>query len=106
MQDRPAAPSVFLERSSYRRRRLMDAQRLLPVLGLILWMVPLLWPTPADTDAEPVLMSEAIYYVFGVWVFLIVLGAVMWRQLGGSDLPGAPAATDADTETGTKTGPR
>lgn len=73
-------PTVFLERQSYRRRRMMDAARLLPLLGAALLALPLLWP---DTDqaavasgaVEPVRMSEAIFYVFGVWAGLIVLAA-------------------------------
>ncbi len=35
-------PPEFLERSSYRLRRLMDAARLLPVFGLILLLLPLM----------------------------------------------------------------
>ena len=35
-EDRPRRPSLFLERRTYRRRRLMDAARLLPLLGLLL----------------------------------------------------------------------
>lgn len=68
-------PSIFLERETYRRRRIMDAARLLPILGLALFAVPLLWPTPSDVAAsgEPVPMSSAVLYVFGVWAFLIVL---------------------------------
>lgn len=67
---------VFLERRSYRQRRLTDAARLLPVLGVLLWLVPLLWPQGgggAATGAEEVAavsMSDAVLYIFGVWVFL------------------------------------
>lgn len=80
----PGAPPVFLERRSYRRRRLMDACRLLPVLGLMLWMVPLLWPSRNDvpagqSGADPIAMSSAIIFVFAVWTILIVLGALLWR---------------------------
>lgn len=70
-QQRP----VFLERKSYRRRRLMDALRLVVLLGIVLWMMPLLWPTGSDAGAEPLSMSRALFYVFGVWVLLIALAA-------------------------------
>lgn len=63
-------PSIFLERRSYRLRRLMDALRLLPVLGGMLWMLPLFWPA-AESGQEAVAASTAITYVFGVWLFLI-----------------------------------
>lgn len=65
-------PPVFLERQSYRRRRLMDAARLLPILGAALFAVPLLWPTGG---AEGIRMSAAITYVFGVWAALILISA-------------------------------
>ncbi|WP_028958079.1 hypothetical protein [Sulfitobacter sp. 20_GPM-1509m] len=74
----PSSP-VFLERRSYRRRRLQDAQRLLPVLGMLLWMVPVLWPTRNETGH--ITMSAAIYYVFGVWCLLIGLSFGLWRGL-------------------------
>ncbi|MDG1130296.1 hypothetical protein ABWH93_19445 [Seohaeicola saemankumensis] len=64
---------LFLERRSYRQRRLMDAARLLPLLGALLWMVPLLWPrtqTVQSADAAAVSTSSAILYMFAVWIFL------------------------------------
>lgn len=67
--------SVFLERETYRRRRIMDAARLLPLLGMALFAVPLLWPRPGDPEAagDPVSMSAAVQYIFGIWAFLILL---------------------------------
>ena len=41
-------PPKFLARSSYRRRRIIDAARILPVLGLFIFLIPVLWH-PADT---------------------------------------------------------
>jgi hypothetical protein len=36
---------LFLERRSYRRRRMMDAVRILPLLCTLLFLVvPLMWP--------------------------------------------------------------
>ncbi|MWD28822.1 hypothetical protein E0K89_015170 [Aquicoccus sp. SCR17] len=64
---RPVRP-LFLERTSYRRRRAADAARLLPVLGLMLFAVPLLWPQEGEAAVRG---SRAIVYVFGVWVVLI-----------------------------------
>ncbi|QBF32563.1 hypothetical protein [Thalassococcus sp. S3] len=69
----PGGPSVFLERQSYRRRRLLDAARFLPVLGALLFAFPLLWPKPETGEA--VSMSSAMLYVFGVWAVLIGLAA-------------------------------
>lgn len=66
------ASTLFLERRSYRQRRLMDAARLLPVVGALLWLVPLLWP---QSGADPAMgagvsTSSAMLYIFGVWTFL------------------------------------
>lgn len=82
------APSrLFLERRTYRMRRLMDAVRMLPVLGLLLWMVPLLWPTSATMpvsapgpDAVAVSTGSALRFIFGVWLGLIGLALVLWLR--------------------------
>ncbi|GHH01994.1 hypothetical protein [Pseudodonghicola xiamenensis] len=63
-------PSVFLERQSYRRRRLMDAARLLPVLGALLFAVPLIWPRAGQPGA--VQSSHGVIYIFTVWAVLIL----------------------------------
>lgn len=77
---RKPAP-VFLERDNYRQRRMMDAVKLVAVLGAGLWMIPVLWPAPRDTPVEPVSMSDALLYIFGVWLFLIVVSAALATQL-------------------------
>ncbi|SFS47217.1 hypothetical protein SAMN04488040_0487 [Sulfitobacter marinus] len=79
MSNRPGSP-LFLARRSYRFRRLMDAVRLLPVLALALWMVPLLWPVP-DTGADPeITTSHTLRYIFGVWLGMILLALFLWRR--------------------------
>jgi hypothetical protein len=72
-------PPVFLERQSYRRRRLTDAARLLPLLGAALFSVPLLWPTADDAGAGITALptSAAITYLFSIWAALI-LGNVLF----------------------------
>ncbi|GAA6177894.1 hypothetical protein [Sulfitobacter pacificus] len=70
---------VFLERQTYRMRRLMDAVRLLPLLGVALWMVPLMWPLP-DAEGGGIAMSTALRYLFGVWLLLVVMRALLWRK--------------------------
>ncbi|MEX0340213.1 MAG: hypothetical protein AB3N11_14380 [Arenibacterium sp.] len=81
--DRPASRRLplFLERSSYRRRRLRDAARLLPILGVFLFFLPLLWPEQtSEAGGAPPAMSSAITYVFGAWAALILL-AVVFGQI-------------------------
>jgi len=84
---------VFLERQSYRRRRLVDVARLLPLLGVVLLLVPLLWPgsdpvAVANGSVQPMPMSRAITYIFAVWAILIT-GAVLFgiaaRAWGGDE---------------------
>lgn len=69
---------VFLERQTYRRRRLIDFIRMVPVIGAILWAVPLLWSTEAD---DRVATSDAIVFIFFVWFALVGLGCVLARAL-------------------------
>ena len=103
------APSVFLERQTYRRRRLMDAARLLPVLGALLFAVPLLWPAANDAGgAAPVPTSRAIRYIFVVWA-LLILGNVWFglltRGWSGAGRSGDPVdATDGTDGAGQEPG--
>ncbi|WP_420010590.1 hypothetical protein [Tateyamaria sp.] len=78
----PQQPPVFLERRSYRQRRLMDALRLLPIFGVLLWMFPLFWPATQDETAQaaPIPMSAAVIYVFVVW-FVLIASSFALRQI-------------------------
>jgi hypothetical protein len=73
----------FLERQSYRRRRLIDTIRTLPVIGGVLWAVPLLWRQSESADV--VMTSDAIIYIFSVWLLLVVGGGWLARSLKRSD---------------------
>ena len=64
-----ARPPVFLPEGRYRQKRVRDAAQLLPVLGVALLLVPLLW-TPSDAPGG-VGNAAALLYVFGVWAGLI-----------------------------------
>ncbi|WP_368085970.1 hypothetical protein [Tropicimonas marinistellae] len=65
---------VFLERDIYRRRRVMDAARLLPLLGAILMLLPMIWAPGEGT-------SSGVVYLFLVWAGLIVVAAYLERRL-------------------------
>ncbi|MCP4821681.1 MAG: hypothetical protein GY883_21060 [Shimia sp.] len=74
---------VFLERQTYRRRRLIDFVRMVPVIGAILWAVPLLWSTD---DGHSIATSKAVVYVFVVWLALVLLGGVLaWALRDSKD---------------------
>ena len=83
---------LFLERRSYRFRRMMDAVRFLPFFGLGLWMIPLMWSVPdatATADAG-MSMSRALVFVFGVWLALICAALLLWRHTRGGVDPATP----------------
>lgn len=94
-RDPTATQAMFLERESYRRRRLMDVARLLPLFGVFLLMIPLLWSgsdpagvTEGQTGAMP--MSKAITYIFAVWAALIaasLLFGIAARHWSGDEHP-------------------
>jgi hypothetical protein len=89
---RPQRP-VFLPPATYRRKRLRDAARLLPVLGAALLLVPLLW-TGSDAPGG-VGNAGALLYLLAVWAGLIVAAFLLSRVLAPDDGPGDPDGEDA-----------
>ena len=87
MAPRPAEP-VYLARESYRRRRLGDAARLLPVFGLVLLFLPGLLNATAT----------AMIYIFVVWAVLIVLVAVLSPRLSRTEPESGAARADRPPE--------
>ncbi len=94
----PRREPIFLERETYRRRRLIDAVRLLPLVGVLLFLGPLL-----GSGAAPRSTALGGLYVFSTWLGLIALTALLVRWLArapggvGSDplepdaAPGGPS---------------
>jgi len=74
---RPQQP-MYLARETYRKRRLMDAARLLPVVGAFLFAIPVLWAEPENPASETA--REAIF-VFLVWAGLIAGAFFLSRRL-------------------------
>jgi hypothetical protein len=94
-----AAPRepMFLGRETYRRRRVIDALRLLPVIGGFLFLVPLLGAGAGDRST-----AWGGVFLFAAWLGLIVASAVLVRLLarapgglGPETLDGEPGATGA-----------
>ena len=71
MPERP----LFLERASFRRRRLGDAARILPVLAMILMLVPVWW-MPASIS-----FATGAVWFFGLWAALIAGVFALHRAL-------------------------
>lgn len=84
---------LFLARQAYRRRRVLDAARILPLFGAALFMLPLL---RGGGEAEAKLSAGLVIWFFVAWAGLIGAGAVLARQIAaGVDDPGAPGAGPA-----------
>ena len=77
---RKTPPPIFLQRASYRQRRLRDAAKLMPFAGMILWAIPLAW---ARGDGSNDMGTAGLIYVFGVWVLLIILTALLASRVRG-----------------------
>lgn len=75
MAERP----IFLERASFRRRRLGDAARVLPVLGGLAVLLPVWWLPETFSFAAGMLS------LFGLWAGLILAVWVLHRALIRAD---------------------
>jgi len=93
---RRGKPPVFLERQSYRRRRVIDAARMLPFIGLLLWLIPLLWREEGEVAVRS---SSAILYLFGVWILLVAGAAVLSAKLAAQARDGTAEAEARPGET-------
>jgi uncharacterized membrane protein len=83
---KPPRQPLFVAPGTYRRRRLMDAARMLPVLGLGLMILPMLWAP--DTEGTRSTATDGIY-LFVIWGLLIAAAAMLAPRLGG-DTPEPP----------------
>ena len=77
---------IFLERESYRRRRLSDAAKLAPVLGAVVFLIPVLWAGSGST-------AGGLVYLFGAWAVMIFVVKLLSHRLrdaepkSGADTP-------------------
>lgn len=70
-----APKPLFLARSTYRRRRLADAARALPVFSALLLVLPLLWPGGAGA------LAYDLGYLLVLWLGMIFAAALLSRGL-------------------------
>jgi hypothetical protein len=89
------ARRLFLERRTYRRNRLQDAARLLPVLGAVMLFGPVFIRSEAEERATAGLDAWLVYF-FIVWAGLIVATFIVNRALMRVT-PGEEAAAAAAT---------
>lgn len=89
MPDRP----LFLERASFRRRRLGDVARVLPVIAMVAILLPVWWLP------ETFSFSSGAVWLFGLWAVLILLIWLLHRSLlraEATTIRASKAATDTD----------
>ena len=107
MTGRPGKEAVFLARGSYRQRRYRDLSRFAPVVGAVLFAVPLLWPRGTTPGVEPAATSGALIYIFTAWALLILSAFVLSRLIHYGDdedegeVPGPPPASPTAAAPGT-----
>ena len=82
---RPSAP-LFLARDVYRKRRLRDAARLVPILGMFLLILPVFWSHKAQTAGADWV------YVLAIWAGLIGLAALLAPGLSQPESGGESGA--------------
>jgi hypothetical protein len=70
---------LFLARAVYRKRRLRDGARMLPIFGFFLLILPMLWPNGAAGA------WSGWVYVFVVWAGLILAAGLISRALIGPE---------------------
>ncbi|MGX0977534.1 hypothetical protein ACSSVY_003267 [Roseovarius sp. MBR-51] len=80
----PERSPLFLARRTYRLRRLSDAARMLPIAGAVLFSLPLLWET------REVSTTDAMFYIFGLWIVLAVIAGVISTRLRPADTEDDP----------------
>ncbi len=82
---KPPRQPLFVAPRIYRSRRLRDAARILPVAGLVLMLMPMLW-APAGEAARSTARDGI--YLFVLWGALILAARLLAPRL--SDDPPGP----------------
>ena len=81
----------FLDAQSYRRKRMMDAARLLPLLGIFLFLLPILWQPRLTPEPDTV---HGVVYLFGAWTVLVIAARVLARIVMTEPDEGGPDDRD------------
>lgn len=84
-------PPLFLQPEPYRKRRLIDAARLLPVFGTFLFIVPLL----LVPRGEPGSTADVLIYVFLLWTLMILFSALINRYIKRAERATTPPSVIA-----------
>lgn len=78
----PQQPSPqFLDLKSYRRKRLIDAAKLLPVLGAVGFLFPLPFFFFGRAEQHPDGATPLAVYFFSAWLLLIIAALALSHAL-------------------------
>lgn len=78
---------LFLERTLYRRSRMIDGARILPIAGFVLILLPILW-----IDSGRIGVAGQAVYLFVLWIILIAVAFALARLLRPPPAPRVPPA--------------
>ena len=76
----PRPEPLFLARETYRRRRVMDAARVMPFAAAFLFIAPVLWRGGGET-------GWGVLYLFSAWLLLIAVAALIAGTLARAPDP-------------------
>ncbi len=79
----PPEPISQQDRAAQRKRKTRESATFLPLLGIFLLLTPLI--SIFTRDSHPEGIPNAVLYVFGIWIVLIVLAAILARRLQQED---------------------
>jgi hypothetical protein len=74
---------VTVNRNRSNLRKMRDSAALLPLLGLLVFVTPLI--TLFTSSQETTQLPRSMLYVFGVWFLLIILAFLLSKAIGNSD---------------------
>ncbi|NOX74134.1 MAG: hypothetical protein GXP03_11135 [Alphaproteobacteria bacterium] len=70
-QNEDGAPAQFLDLKSYRQKRMLDAAKLLPLAGALVFLFPLVYLFVSPHG--PISPGITAIYFFVIWLVLILL---------------------------------
>ncbi|MFM2357064.1 MAG: hypothetical protein RLZZ528_2800 [Pseudomonadota bacterium] len=82
----PPAP-LFVARQAYRRRRMADAARFLPIVGVVLFLLPILWEPARSPEPDT---ERGAVWLFTAWFILIVAAFGLAIPLARADRDSKP----------------
>jgi hypothetical protein len=69
--NKDSAPAQFLDLKSYRQKRMLDAAKLLPIAGALVFLFPLIYLFVSPQG--PISPGITAIYFFVIWLALILL---------------------------------